>query len=345
MRILAFLCFLICLTSLVIDNTLVITIGNVRGGLIAWESLRRHVLEPLKADLFVLVGVKKGEENRILDTYLLKLAKWYHFEPEHDDWGVVLDRAMKGLNGTGRETEYWTYLCNLYNTLARDSEAIWLGGLKRSTCVKQRARAASQLAMRFLVLEQLLKTDKNGEVYLSKYTRFILTRTDYVYLCNFPPLSSLSPDYLWSQDQSLYGGYCDRITVMSQQNIQDVLNWPVALTQDPQKWSESYKKCSVQNFEQAWKCYIDKPLPKKMKFFTHPAVVVQHKSDSSAWGVSKPMVRFNHTYTQIKYMEEYNAATKKCGWGNFTDLVIWLQQHTCDGIIYSNFVNSSCTSK
>eukprot|EP00808_Paulinella_micropora_P031804 g17281.t1 len=300
-----------------LPNTLVIVTGNIRGGLVSWESLRQHVLLPLQADLMVVVGMHPNETRHNRSAYLLSMARFVHLEHEHDDWGMVLDQAMRD-NSSHNDTKYWEHLCGI--------GYVWLGGLKRPGCYQQ-ARSASQLAMRWLVHKLIVKHDL-----YSVYQRYILTRTDYLYFCAFPAIQTLDPAFVWNQDIEGYEGYSDRVTVMSSQNVKVVLDWARALTQDPHKWSRIYRG-KVQNFEMAWKFYVEGVLPNRTKFFKHPAVIVAHERDHSTWSHPIRMGEFKGSFVQPKKTGELRQALQICGgWANLTKLKAWVQNASCDGI-------------
>jgi len=70
-------------------DVLVVVMGQLRGGEMAWESLRRRVLTPWAADLAVMTDAT-DERNQRSSLFRDAVYKWH--EPEHRDWGEVLDR-------------------------------------------------------------------------------------------------------------------------------------------------------------------------------------------------------------------------------------------------------------
>eukprot|EP00457_Paulinella_chromatophora_P007342 gb/GEZN01007365.1/.p1 GENE.gb/GEZN01007365.1/~~gb/GEZN01007365.1/.p1 ORF type:complete len:463 (-),score=8.04 gb/GEZN01007365.1/:53-1441(-) len=306
-------------------RVLVIAIGNVRGGLFAWESLSRYVLQPLQADLLVAVGVRAEEAGKTRESHIVKLAKYYVPILEPDDWGIILNQAMYGLLGDGNRTD-WVNLCTV------NSGGSYMGGIKDPRCKHQRARTAAQLGLRWIVYKYLIASARYMD-----YDRFILTRTDYMYICRFPPLHTLDPQYVWTQICGSFWGYSDRVTVASQDNILQILEWPLAITTKPTEWTEKYRACHVKNFESAWKCYIENKLPNKTRFFLHPAVVVAHKNDTSTWSKKTHVPDFTvpHTFIKSHKQEEWDQAKTVCDLPAFYRLVHEVGLMTHDGLTWT----------
>ena len=71
------------------NRTLVCLIGSLRGGSVTWDSLRAHVLQPLRADLAILASFDESDAllQRLAPTHLWRL-------PEFADWAVLLDELL-----------------------------------------------------------------------------------------------------------------------------------------------------------------------------------------------------------------------------------------------------------
>ena len=71
------------------NTTLVVVFGSLRGGAATWQSLRERVLDPLLADLAVLVNY--SEESGALAAYG---AKHIWRVPEYADWQTLVDSLL-----------------------------------------------------------------------------------------------------------------------------------------------------------------------------------------------------------------------------------------------------------
>eukprot|EP00457_Paulinella_chromatophora_P009468 gb/GEZN01009535.1/.p1 GENE.gb/GEZN01009535.1/~~gb/GEZN01009535.1/.p1 ORF type:complete len:396 (+),score=15.94 gb/GEZN01009535.1/:79-1266(+) len=300
-------------------RVLVITIGNVRGGIFAWESLRRFVLEPLRAHLMVVVGVKPEEAGKVRETHLVQLARYYVPIIEPEDWSTVLDRPMHGQNGSGPITN-WQKLC------AVSAGGNYMGGIRSKACQHQRSRSAAQLGLRWVTYEHLVASG----LYLD-YDYFVLTRTDYMYVCKLR-VSSLNPKYVWNQKCGRFGGYSDRVTIVSRENILTILKWPMEVTQFPDEWEQKYRNCHINNFEMSWMCYIENAMPNMTRFFIHPAVIVAHQNDTSTWSKKTYLGDFKVPFTFVKTgkEEEWYEAKKICNVTHFYEMIKLVSNLTQD---------------
>jgi hypothetical protein len=74
---------------------------------------------------------------------------------------------------------------------------------------------------------------------LDRYDRFVVTRSDFVWLCPHPPLSLLDRGFVWIPDGEDYGGITDRHLVVSREDltasidlIDDIVLWPEKLYEE-----------------------------------------------------------------------------------------------------------------
>ncbi|CAF1289270.1 unnamed protein product [Adineta steineri] len=71
------------------QRILVITIGQIRGGEIAWKSLQKFLLQPFNAHLAIYVS------NWQTRTLLHDMAHYIWTVPEYTDWGAVFEMIAK----------------------------------------------------------------------------------------------------------------------------------------------------------------------------------------------------------------------------------------------------------
>ena len=141
-----------------LNTTLVASIGSVRGGPLAHESLLRHVLAPLSADLAVLCSYEVQ-----WDEPLLRAAKHVWRVPEYADWELLVNETNHPLHHNWR-------------TRVRLTPNLW-GPLRDMP-----GSGAIIFSLRLVLLRYL--DSLVGHV----YTTLIVTRTDLVYACDHPPL-------------------------------------------------------------------------------------------------------------------------------------------------------------
>lgn len=175
------------------NKTLVIVLGNLRGGEATWHSMYHNLLDENQADLALLIG--EGG-NTTLSPF--KRAKYIWEFPEYEDWADAIDLIDK------KNVTNWRLTVEPY--VMKTSGV--LGGIKGHTG----SGAVIFMARHWLIeyIERLNLTDH--------YDRFVLTRSDHYYTCSHP-LSILDARYLWVPSGEDYGGVTDRHWVMNRHHL------------------------------------------------------------------------------------------------------------------------------
>ena len=174
------------------NKTLVIIMGNVRGGEDGWQSLYKHVLDNNSADLALIVGEtpKKYQNSSLFDR-----ARYHWSFEEFDDWADAMDLV----NGTE-----WR------KTLLPRIHPEWglLGG------ITGHSGSGGVIFMIRWFLSQCLQEHDLAHA----YDRFVITRSDHLYWADHD-LSKLDPNYMWIPGGESYGGMTDRHLVVSAQHV------------------------------------------------------------------------------------------------------------------------------
>jgi hypothetical protein len=72
---------------------------------------------------------------------------------------------------------------------------------------------------RWFLLKNIVESDL-----INKYDRFIITRSDFIYLLPHPKVELMDKNYIWIPDEEHYCGYTDRHVVLSNKNVESYLN-------------------------------------------------------------------------------------------------------------------------
>ena len=96
-----------------LNSTLVAMIGSVRGGRLPIETLARHLLAPLSADLAVLCAYEVPWNEPIL-----RLAKHIWRVPEYADWELLINETLQPLDPYWKARGVW-FASNLWGSFAR----------------------------------------------------------------------------------------------------------------------------------------------------------------------------------------------------------------------------------
>ena len=147
-------------------KVVIVVIGTVRGGVHAWTSLIKHVLQPLNADLALFT-------NRTEKTILQEVAKydWSHEDP---DWTSEMRRVCRDC---GLDESAW------HESARRTSyESLWGGVVLDGQLLK--GSGAIIMLLRDMLLSKLS--------ILKQYDKVIITRSDQLYFFDHPQLTANS---------------------------------------------------------------------------------------------------------------------------------------------------------
>jgi hypothetical protein len=169
-------------------KTLVILIGNARGGEQTWESMYKNLLDVYSADLALCFGETKDKSSSLYSR-----AKYVWELPEYTDW-----------------TDYYSSYLNKFwkRSFELGADRGLAGGLNN-----YKGSGAVVCAFRHFL--------KNSYKHiLNKYDRIILTRSDYYYMYKHPILDN---DKIWIVEGEDYGGICDRHHIFPSKYLDEML--------------------------------------------------------------------------------------------------------------------------
>lgn len=270
-------------------ETLVILIGQGRGGEHAWGSLKRNVLYHLHADLATYFTKDSQSET------LKRMARYSWELPEYEDWGVAMDQMAASCGADWRSS-----LCKV--------PGIMLGGVQGCGDAG-RGSGGILLAFRDAVLQKLT------ELRLwEKYKYFILTRADHVYLCPHPKPSSLDMNSIWIPEGEDYGGITDRHLVAASHLFRKAIDFKQEVLCNPEVWTkrlmEKYQDLNLEMLLMSmWEAQglSTKRFPRNM-------FAVRVTGDPTRWSQGdfrEDLSQFNGML--VKYAEELDQSEATCG--------------------------------
>jgi hypothetical protein len=205
-----------------LERVLVCILAQTRAHQVAWPTFKRQVLDELNADLALAITVDEAYDYANPYWQHAKY-RWAGVQPA--DIGDSFDLAQQWLcSERGIAPPDWREMLGV--------RGIWQGGIRSRH--PQPSYSANLLFCRWLLL-QGLQQDR----VLHSYDRYVVTRSDFVWLCPHPPLSILGRESLWVPDGEDYGGVTDRHLVVSREDlipalslIDDVLLRPTQLYEE-----------------------------------------------------------------------------------------------------------------
>jgi len=263
-------------------RTLVCILAQPREHAVVWNSFKTNVLDPLEADLALSISAQEDSTNPFLQN-----AKYKWVTPEYDNWLDAFEYA--------KETDFQEYTNDWkYQLVNDDCNANWLSPINNAL-----GAGAILIFYRWFLLHNLKK-----ENLIDQYDRFIVTRSDYLYLMRHPPLELLDSTRVWVPDGAYHGGITDRYAILSRQNIEaylSILKHVFNGNLYPRVMQHEYK-----NLEAAVKNTLD---IENVEIGTFPFFMysVRSKGTPTRWEEGTWSDELGY---YIKYMEEYEQAHK-----------------------------------
>jgi hypothetical protein len=141
------------------SRTLEITLGQLRAYQLTWSNFKRYVLDELAADLAVCVPADAFFD---FTNPFFANARFRWLVPDAPDVADIFDRVQNLLGGS----DDWRVLCEI--------EGLWLGKVVRC----RPGAGALQIALHWFMLDNIRAAGLTDV-----YDRFIITRSDYLFLC------------------------------------------------------------------------------------------------------------------------------------------------------------------
>lgn len=266
------------------NQTLVVIIGNFRGGEQAWQSLTRNVLDPNSADLAILIP---EDDDIAKSSSLYERAKYVWTYQDYDDWGDAIDL----INGTE-----WRSLIDYNRPKAAPSI---FGGVKGEP---------GSGAIIFM-LRWFLQNHIREQHLTDLYTTFVITRSDHYYQCRHNvSVLTVGQKVLWIPRGENNGGKTDRHLIVGSDNVLDALDvYPYYFENE---WLRMRKYPALLNTENllglVWR-------GKHLHVRYHPRVMFTSavKIDKTTYQTAKdPVPGVPGLF--IKYPTEYNLTQETC---------------------------------
>ena len=269
-------------------KTLVILLGNARGGEETWGKMYKYLIDPFSADIALLFGKTSDKSSS-----LYKKAKFVWEIEEYGNWWDY----------------YKKYFSNRLLKVYKNNEVEGLaGGISN-----YKGSGAIIFALR-----HFLKNNFKNE--LLQYDRIILTRSDFYYIDYHPILKN---DFFYIVEGENYGGVTDRHHIFPTSMLNEVLGINEYLDD-----YDNYKYLLTKklNPERALiEYYKHNKLIQKIKFCKRVQFIVAKKNESKRWSYTKGYM-FNSNSLLIKYQKEYYRALSN-KYGIFIGLILRIIFH------------------
>lgn len=264
---------------------LVVILSETRAFDLTFQSFVDHLLRPLDADLALCVAENDAEQ---IDNPFYQHATYIWTYPEPKDWSTALDYAQDCDSIVGQD---WRQLFAIHGN--------FLGGLH-----DQNGRVAGSggisMFFRWYLKRCLLK--ESGV--LDRYERYVVTRSDFMYLVPHYPLSRLDPAHLWLPLGEDYHGYTDRHIIADRDTILPAISLLDPILRTP---GELYAELKDRQDYLSFEGYIGYAfrragLTASMRRYPYTMYAVRHQDGRTSWSQGIYNQKLGYC---IKYKPEY----------------------------------------
>jgi hypothetical protein len=183
------------------EKVLVCVLCETREHNLVWKNFKKFVLDNLNADLALCISAPLDYDY---SNQYWQHAKYKWTSPEYENWSDALDYA-KEIDFENVNDDWKKFLTVQGNCLAP---------INRTP-----GNSVMSVFFRWFLAHNLVK-----ENLINLYDRFIIIRSDFLFLSPHPPLKYLDPKYIWVTDGEYYTAVTDRYACVSKNHILQFLS-------------------------------------------------------------------------------------------------------------------------
>jgi hypothetical protein len=254
------------------NKILVVIVGNHRGGNKAWDSLKKHLLVPYTADLATFYDFTNKPNKTALheaSTYVWNLTDYENWDEYFTEKGMDLSNFLV------RKTD--------------NQHRVWSSGIINHV-------------YRYEVSKNII-----SNALLSKYSHFVVTRSDFFYRCQHMNVF-VDKSSIWIPEGEDWGGINDRHIVCPASLILQCLSTITHYFQ-----ANFTKKIDEFNPE----AYLEKHfkvlhLLTRIRRYQRSFFLVKTVRDTSRWRQNDDLVFWEKEQLFIKYFQPYVDTIQTC---------------------------------
>jgi hypothetical protein len=269
------------------NKTLVVLLGGLRCGELAWESLYQNVLDINSADLALIL---QEPREAFQNASILSRAKYIWQIPQYkqNDWSEAVDLVRN-------DTTWRERLMPL-----RHERSILLGGVQGV-----HGSALIIFWFRWFLAERIKELK-----WTERYDRFVISRNDHFYLCPHN-LCELDPNYMWVPTGEDYGGICDRHLVVNATDALEALDMLPPLLDTPERYTDLLNESAANSETYVKRRWEEEHLLERVNRFDRNFFMCATTGDTNLftplwWGEETPVGVYS------RYRGEYALSLQTC---------------------------------
>jgi hypothetical protein len=283
------------------SKTLVIILSETRAHELTFYNFKKNVIDELNADLCLCIGVKADYDY---ENPFYKLAKYHFLYNEEEDPNFAKSAAYsyeetpnKPVSTEEHPVKHYTDFIKLkahfgYENIETE-DPTQFSNFIISTYI--------HVFFLWFLQHNMRKTD-----ILSKYDRFLILRSDYIYIMPFPKMEILNGNYIWVPDGEDYSGICDRAVVLSREHFERYVNIMECFYTKPNRYYEMIDCQYNLNMEMLLKMHLEENgISGLVRRYPYISYSVRNINGTTRWGSG---LLFNSLGYYVKYPSEYDRS-------------------------------------
>lgn len=283
------------------QKTLVIILSETRAHELTFDNFKKNVIDELNADLCLCIGVKS---NYDYENPFYKLAK-YHFLYEEENDKSFAKSVEYSYQETPDKPEYENGIqAKHYNEFLKIKSHFGYDNIENDDpCHFSNFIISTYIHVFFLWFLQ--KNMRDSDL-ISKYDRFLILRSDYMYALPFPKMDVLDERYVWIPDWEDYGGLCDRAVVLSRCHFEKYIRILESFYKKSNHYYSIIESRYYWNMERLLRAHLEEEdLFWSTRRYPYISYAVRNVDGSTRWSVGTFSESLGY---YIKYPSEYERA-------------------------------------
>ena len=267
------------------EKVRVCVLCETRENNLVWKNFKKYVLDNLNADLAVCISTS---ENYDYSNQYWQHAKYKWTTPQYQNWLDSLEYA--------KDTDF-------ENTNDDWKRFLTLKGNYLGPINGEPGSGVMSVFFRWFLAHSLVR-----ENLIDSYDRFILVRSDFMFLSPHPPLKYLDPKYIWVPDGEYYSAVTDRYLCASKNNILQCLSTLKNIINNNELLWNYLNLTQEPNLEYLLWANTNIELGNLYKFF--PYIMYTLRSSLGKKSIYSDDIFVESLGYYIKYNSEYSLAKK-----------------------------------
>jgi hypothetical protein len=280
------------------QRTLVVVLSETRAHELTFDNFKKNVIDELGADLCLCIGAKSDYDYQ---NPFYQLAKYRFLYDEESDRSFA-----KSVEYSYQETpeipqydngvpiKHYTEFLKLKTHIGSENDD-----------PTDFSNYCISTYIHIFFLWFLQKNARENDL-SSKYDRFIIVRSDYIYTVPFPKMELLDESHVWIPDWEDYGGICDRAVVLSTRNFDQYISIIESFHKNANRYYDIIESQREWSMERILKMHLEETgLIGTVRRYPYISYAVRNVNGPTRWSVGKFSEELGY---YIKYNAEYERA-------------------------------------